>query len=297
MTLEKITSEFEGKNITTVTYNGRPCWIAAEVGRILGYARDGQRLVNNITDDWSDEFIKQHDYILLDGEELKEFKKGMEVNTESVSTYSRHLLLVYESGLHLCLTKTNKPIGRRLRRFLVDEVIPQLVRDGQYSPEREIVDNRISTKRYIDNSKTILREERLAAWQGYQMQKEKSQAIEKMLDKLRSLNCINDDTYAAYLVIAAEMHTDRDFSALKPKIEDDWLTPTQIAEQAGVSTQRVGMTITALNLRGDNPGLCRPIINKTAGHNKQVVSYLYSPKAVQMISAKSTQNDVAASGE
>ena len=38
-------------------------------------------------------------------------------------------------GLHLVLAKTNLPIGKRLRRFLVDEVLPQLVRTGRYAPE------------------------------------------------------------------------------------------------------------------------------------------------------------------
>ena len=40
----------------------------------------------------------------------------------------------------MALAKTGKPIGMRLRRFLADNLLPQLARDGQYLPEREAAD-------------------------------------------------------------------------------------------------------------------------------------------------------------
>jgi hypothetical protein len=48
-----ITNNFEGRALTTLTYKGRPAWIAREVGAVMGYSHGGKRLANKITGDWS----------------------------------------------------------------------------------------------------------------------------------------------------------------------------------------------------------------------------------------------------
>jgi len=45
----RINSEFEGETLVTLTYQRRPCWIARYIGRVLGYSRDGRRLVSKVT--------------------------------------------------------------------------------------------------------------------------------------------------------------------------------------------------------------------------------------------------------
>jgi prophage antirepressor-like protein len=232
--LKKITSEFEGKTFTTLNYKGRTCWIAAEVGQALNYSQNGSRLVTNITREWADEFIPGHDHFVLKGQKLADFKvlfepvadsvnNQMEPVANAVDGHASHLLLLFEPGLYLCLAKTNKPIGRRLRRFLADEILPQLVRDEQYSPGREVVNNELVPRNKVvtDKSAALLREQRLTAWQRFQMQKAKSESVKEMLATLKSMNRITDDAYAAYTVIAAEMETEQDFGALKPEIKDD----------------------------------------------------------------------------
>jgi hypothetical protein len=72
-----------------------------------------------------------------------------------------------------------------------------------------------------EKSAALLREQRLAAWQRFQMQKAKSDSVKEMLNTLKSMNRITDDAYAAYTVVAAEMETEKDFGALKPEIKDD----------------------------------------------------------------------------
>ena len=63
--LEKITKQFEGQDVTTITYKGQPCWIANEIGQVSGYADNGGRLVTKITHEWKDEFIEGHDFLYL----------------------------------------------------------------------------------------------------------------------------------------------------------------------------------------------------------------------------------------
>ena len=58
--------------------------------------------------------------------------------------------MLFESGLHLVLAKTDQPIGRRLRRFLVDEVLPQIARTGAFQPDAEGDDVDLDEDTYAD---------------------------------------------------------------------------------------------------------------------------------------------------
>ena len=106
--LTNITSEFEGGQLSTILYRGKPAWIAREVGRVLGYSEDGTRLARIVLSEWADEFIEGHDYVKLRGRELKEFKAVAQLPPESVGSRAPHLILLFESGLHMALAKTAK---------------------------------------------------------------------------------------------------------------------------------------------------------------------------------------------
>lgn len=136
--LVPIQKEFEGHSITTLTYKGKPCWIAKEVGKVLGYALGGRRLVSKIHADWADEFIEGEDHLDLTGSELSEFKSLLEVDTKVVSTYSPKITLLFETGINMVMAKTSKPIGKRFRRFMISEVFTQISRDGAYLPDRKV---------------------------------------------------------------------------------------------------------------------------------------------------------------
>ena len=49
---------FEDIEIPTYVIDGKPCWLARDIGRLLGYSDDGGRLVRLISEEWSDEFEK-----------------------------------------------------------------------------------------------------------------------------------------------------------------------------------------------------------------------------------------------
>ena len=76
--------EFEGKQVTTIQYKGRPCWIAADVGRLLGYSKNGSRLVSKITKKWRKEILPGRDFVILKGQELADFKALFQLSTGSV---------------------------------------------------------------------------------------------------------------------------------------------------------------------------------------------------------------------
>lgn len=111
--IHALTLPFEGEPLTTLTWDGKPAWVAREMGRRLGYAGNGKRLVTRITREWGAEFIEGKDYVLLAGEELAAFKAAVGLGTPEVPSRAGGLMLLLEPGLHLVLTKTNKPILAR----------------------------------------------------------------------------------------------------------------------------------------------------------------------------------------
>jgi prophage antirepressor-like protein len=278
--LKKITNQFEDTEITTITYKGRPAWIAKDIGKILGYAQNGRRLVGNISEKWSEEFIPNHDYIIITGEELQLFREISGDDTDSVSSKSRRLLLLFEPGLHLCLTKTNKPIGRRLRRFLADEVMPQLVRDGRYSPDRDVVDDEVVEKEVAE----AIREESPALNREKRLSKQmKAKALKDLAKLLRRSQRVTPEVAQYYEIEAFEVLTDKDFSDLKPENRGFWKGISEIAYDLKKTIWEVGRATYKLGIRGNFPGVAKEIELSEVKDGKPVKAYLFSPKAVKMI--------------
>jgi prophage antirepressor-like protein len=208
-----ITSNFEGRPLSTLTYKGRPAWIAREVGALLGYSHGGKRLANKITGDWSDEFIEGHDFEVLDHNELSIFKELLELGTDSVPSRAPSMVILFESGLHLVLAKTSKPIGQRLRRFIVDEVLPQIVRDGAYLPERRVEDGQLVSADATTFNPRIAREQRLARRLELEDRKFKVQTLRHTIKDIKGT--VSPEAITILQVVAAEIALELDLSDLK----------------------------------------------------------------------------------
>lgn len=128
-------ARFDGRPLNVLSVDGRPAWIARELGAAIGYQHAGKRLVNRIREEWAPEFIAGHDHAFVSGADLAQLK-GL-VQPDVIDPRTANLLVLFEPGVFLVLAKTSKPIGRKLRRFLVDEVMPQLARTGRFSPQEE----------------------------------------------------------------------------------------------------------------------------------------------------------------
>ena len=275
-----ISSNFEGTALTTITYRGRPAWIAREVGAAIGYSQGGKRLATKLTGDWAEEFIEGHDFMLLQGADLTAIRDGWPEGTEPVPLRSnRGALLLFEPGLHLVLAKTNKPVGVRLRRFIVDQVLPQIVRDGRYSPARAVVDGGVVEREPMDPR--AQRERRLARRLELEDRKFKVRTLQQTIAGIEDQ--LSTEAVISLRVVACEIALQRDLSELKPAAGDGWTSPSDIAKRLGLSANRVGRAISKLDLRGDIPGMTKAIMNKARHSDRNVVSYLYSPAAVARI--------------
>ena len=269
--------EFEGVPLTQLEIDGRPAWIAREVATALGYVKPG-RLVETLRTRWADELIEGQDYLVLEGERLKPLK---ELVPGSVMSRTPALLVLFESGLHLTLVKTPMPAGRRLRRFLVTEVLPKLVR-GQG---------------LLASDLAVRREERLADRQDAQLAKwafeerlQKATALRDAIEARRAAGELDRGEHAAWLAYIAELVNGADLPSVRGPIPAGWSTPTQIGFRLGVTAHRVGRAITRLGLRRSHSGLAKPRIFDRNG--KPLIAWIYSPEAEDLIAA-----DLAAAGE
>lgn len=128
-------SEFDGDRLVTVFLNGKPCWVATNVGRLMGYSKNGSKLTESINNRWGEEFIEGKDFDILTGEELKDLKSLIQLTPDSRVSRAPHVMVLYESGIYLATIKSGKPAGRKLRRWLVDEVLPSIQKGGTYTAE------------------------------------------------------------------------------------------------------------------------------------------------------------------
>lgn len=127
----RITSQFEGHDITTYVFRGRICWIAQEVGAAVGYTEEGFR---SVLQDWSPELIHGTDIEVLRGDDLREFKELLEARVKKTLAFVSQLTVLYEPGFYLICFRTHLPLGVKLRRVMADDVMPKLMRGEPVIP-------------------------------------------------------------------------------------------------------------------------------------------------------------------
>ena len=236
-----LTHQFEGHALTTLTVQGRPAWVAREIGALLGYANDGKRFVNRITGEWSGEFLPGHDFAMLVGEELANAKSQLGDGRERLNG----LLVLFESGIHLALTKTTMKIGRRLRRFLVDEVLPQIARTGKYAPdEPKAAPSIVATRMGLLHA----RELRLAARVDLDDRKFRTGALQHTADLLYGLGRITVDAYVTCQVTACEIALGQPLTVLTPRPPEAWFGIAHIADGLDVDDGAVFAAARSLGL-------------------------------------------------
>jgi prophage antirepressor-like protein len=268
--MNALTYEFEGCALTQLEVAGRPAWVVREVETALGYTKSG-RLVETLRSRWADELIEGEDYAVLEGQALKDAK---ELIPTLGNRFAPSLMVLFESGLHLVLLKTRMPSGRRLRRFLVTEVLPRLVRgepvDGPLAARREA---RLAERQ----------EAQLAKW-AFEERLEKAEAIRRAVLARQEAGEIDGLEVAAWMVYLAELVGGSDLPRLRGPIPAAWSTPTQIGLRLNVTAHRVGRVISKLGLRTTVDGLARPRVFER--HGKPLVAWLYSAKAEALIAAE-----------
>jgi hypothetical protein len=171
MTLPQLRTAFDGQQLITLDVGGRPGWVAQHIGALLGYAGRGRRLVKKIRGEWMSEFLHGHDYVKVDSD-----------------------LVLLKPGLDLVLSRTCKTIGKRLRRHVIDEVLPLF--QGVETPPTMAIE---STCTFVE------RERRLRAKLELEDRRFRSTSLQRTARVLRDLGRIDDDGYALCEVASVEI--------------------------------------------------------------------------------------------
>lgn len=117
---------WEGHSLSIVDVGGRPAWSATQVAMALGYA-DPRDLAESIRGPWATELEAGVDFAegalntTVDDGHIRGRRRG------------RPGMALYESGLWAVTLLCRLPAGRRLRRWLATEVLPELHRTGTYT--------------------------------------------------------------------------------------------------------------------------------------------------------------------
>ncbi len=284
---------FEGVRLISGMHRGQLVWGIKSVGLALGYSSGGRRLVSNVMKDWSSEFVIGQDYDILSGQDLVEFRASAELVSENgTSPFAASLAVFTEQGLNKALLLTKKRRGKLLRDYFATEVMPQLARDGQYSPEREVVDNQIveAPGGSVGNDNQMRMRELDLEWERLQLESRRFQ-IETMERAIECHPSLAPESIAALRASCVEIATGSEQKLLKPAIGNGWKSPTELGQQWDLSANRIGRIISALKKEDGidlkaMPEMSMQIMSKSQSSDRNVQPYIYSPAAEKIIYTK-----------
>ncbi|MGL4655573.1 MAG: BRO-N domain-containing protein [Sarcina sp.] len=117
-------NKFEDKEIHTCIINGRPCWIAVEIGEALGYSDASKAIRQCIL---SEEYKNGKEYDVLYGNEIKRVIQPMGVKVTGYEKHISNLTVFYKTGLLGFINYSKMPIGKVFREWLREEVFEELI--------------------------------------------------------------------------------------------------------------------------------------------------------------------------
>ena len=277
--LSIINRTVEGKPLLEVHYRGRRCWLLSDIERVLEYAPGA--LGDLLRREWASEFEEGKHYVVVQGAELVELRKALaefaavsHTAANALSPKARSVTLLFYPGLDLVLTKTEKPIGREVRRVLVDDVISSVREKGYYvAPSAALPPP--DTSRLLE-LQVRDREARL----------KQAEYMDRAVLLLEAQGTLSQPARVALAIGVAELATGERLGKHRPVLlQDGWKQPTQIAAELGVTPARVGRVITALGLRERVEGLAASHLTVAENSDRTVPVWTYSPAAVERIKA------------
>lgn len=175
---KQVIKNFNGFNIHTYTWNGKPCWMANDIAKVLNY-QDESTTINKCIN--SEGFEVGYEYEVLNGARLDKFKKDIEKFSVPSIKYFSKLTIFYEDGLYGFLQYSHKPIAIEFKKWIRREVLPELRETGSYS-----INNNLKTEIYEDkyeNNLTKKVEDRLRKSENLNLVLEVLNLVDKITSK------------------------------------------------------------------------------------------------------------------
>lgn len=119
-----IIKKFNGKEIYTLIWNGKPCWIATDIAEVIGYKEKTKAVRQCIQ---SEEFEKGIDYDLLYGKDVRELINARCGRHLGSKKFINNLTIFYKEGLLGFINYAHMPIGKEFRKCLRTEVFSEII--------------------------------------------------------------------------------------------------------------------------------------------------------------------------
>ena len=119
-----IIKSFNGNEVYTLIWNGKPCWIATDIAKVMEYKSPSMAINQCII---SEEFDVGFDYDIL---MKKDIQKCLEPISHLLIGSGKHitqLTIFYKEGLLGFINYAHMPIGKEFRKWLRTEVFSELI--------------------------------------------------------------------------------------------------------------------------------------------------------------------------
>lgn len=272
-----VSSSFEDVNIITLSYRGKTCWLASQIAIAAGYSNP-KHISSKIGADWANRFVRGEHFDKIEGDELSQLKQALQLVPDSetcqlVGNRANSVVILYEKGVNLALIKGDTDTCYRLQDWLASEVLPQVRRTGSYQAVPRPEDPDLIRAKAEDRQMRI-------------------DAIRWTVEALTGH--LSEEALVSLKVSVAELALEKRLAFLRPFLEGQWSTPTELADGLGITPAAIGRIITKLGIRGDTR-YSRMILDQKKHCGGQVKCYLYNEQAAQMIrsEARDAQNAAA----
>ena len=118
---------FEQRDVSLVLYKGDPWFRASDVTDILGYKRSALAVRAHVDE--------KHVRTLA---ELHHEGLGSNALIHSIGSGGKQPLFVSEAGVYELMWHSKKPEALRFRQWLVEEVLPEIRRTGDYVRNQQV---------------------------------------------------------------------------------------------------------------------------------------------------------------
>ena len=154
-----LVKEFEGEPVCNFIWRGKPCWLALDVAKAIGYKYKAKAIRDIIK---REGFKVQKEYGILIEDELKEFKDIFGDYLKDAK-YSPKIVIFYEEGLYGFLAASRMDKGVEFRTWIRRDVMPQIREKGSYTlekvdKEKIIVDNNQKDSTMVNKLMSLERE-------------------------------------------------------------------------------------------------------------------------------------------
>ncbi len=264
---------FEGFSLVTIERGGEPYWLADELAAILGW-EDAAALLRGLGEAWGELDPEDARLLYLRDEpraELKDKLARAHVVLDPEVGRARALVLLGRAAAEAATSLRESSTAKHLRSHLCERIIPEF-----FARERAAValDRPILSADAARIAGNHLEFER----RGFE-----SAALGALLDRLEQEGAVDTDLLTAHRVVASELALGCYLDELREELDHGWSTPSQIAERwLGMTPMRVSNLIAHLGLKGSRAH-SKAILNKARGHDRTVISYVYSPAAVALV--------------